>query len=60
MEFLLQLIAELFAGSPEEDKASVMEAVQAEETMVKNEEVPVLAEEQFEKTPNIFNVVQFY
>lgn len=60
MEFLLQLIAELFAGTPEEEKAIVMETVQAEETVVKNEEVPVLAEEQFEKAPNIFNVVQFH
>ncbi|GAO31756.1 hypothetical protein [Geofilum rubicundum] len=59
MEFLLQLIAELF-GAPEEEKATIMETVQAQETVVKNEEVPVLAEEQFEKTPNIFNVVQFH
>ncbi len=60
MEFLLQLIAELFAGAPEEEKANIIEAVQAEETVVKNEEVPVFAEEQFEKAPNIFNVVQFH
>ncbi len=60
MEFLLQLIAELFAGAPEEEKANIIEAVKTEETVVKNEEVPVFAEEQFEKAPNIFNVVQFH
>ena len=60
MEFLLQLIAELFAGSPEEEKISILETVQAEETVVKNEEVPKLAQEQLENSPNIFNVVQFH
>ncbi len=60
MEFLLQLIAELFAGSPEEERTNHIETLQAEETVLKNEEVPVLAEEQFEKAPNIFNVIQFH
>lgn len=60
MEFLLQLIAELFAGSPEEERANPIETLQAEETVLKKEEVPVFAEEQFEKAPNIFNVIQFH
>lgn len=61
MEFLLQLIAELFAGEPTEAQTPVMESVQNEETAVQvMEETPVTEPSINAKAPNFFNVIQFH
>jgi len=60
MEFLLQLIAELFGGSPEEANANIMETVDTEEIIIKNKEISAITEEETEEEINIFNLVQFH
>lgn len=57
MEFLLQLIAELFAGTPEEEKNMAMESTEAVATEAVKEET--IAAEAPEVSPNIFNVIHF-
>jgi hypothetical protein len=61
MEFLLQLIAELFAGSEELEQAPVMEVVEQEEVVADaKEEVQEVFGEPAVETANIFNVIQFH
>lgn len=57
MEFLLQLIAELFAGTPEDEKTIVNDFADSKAAAAKKtEEAPA---ELVENSPNIFNVIQF-
>lgn len=58
MEFLLQLIAELFAGTPEEEKNMAMEATEAVATEAVKEETSAV--ETPEVSTNIFNIIQFH
>ncbi len=57
MEFLLQLIAELFAGTPEDEKAIVQDL--ADSKAVASEKTQEAPAELLENSPNIFNVIQF-
>lgn len=57
MEFLLQLIAELFAGTPEDEQAIVKDL--ADLKVVASDKTQEAPAELLENTPNIFNVIQF-
>jgi hypothetical protein len=57
MEFILQLLAELFIPLEEEDKKAVMhQTTEADATEVG----PLLAEEQQLEDPNIFGIMEFH
>jgi len=59
MEFLLQLLAQLFAAPVEDTNQAVQETAKATEILQTEEEVEtVVAEEQME--PNLFNVMDFH
>jgi hypothetical protein len=59
MEFLLQLLAQLFAAPVEDTNQAVQETAKAAEILQAEEEVEtVVAEEQME--PNLFNVMDFH
>jgi hypothetical protein len=59
MEFLLQLLAQLFAAPVEDTNPAVQDVSAKAETVMSDEEVEaVVAEEQLE--PNLFNVMDFH
>jgi hypothetical protein len=59
MEFLLQLLAQLFAAPVEDTNQAVQETAKTAEILQTEEEVEtVVAEEQME--PNLFNVMDFH
>ena len=59
MEFLLQLLAQLFAAPVEDANQAVQETAKATEILQTEEEVEtVVAGEQME--PNLFNVMDFH
>jgi len=57
MEFILQLLAQLFAAPAEEHKTDIKEEVMQADK-VKTEVTADAAEEQLE--PNLFNVLDFH
>lgn len=59
MEFLLQLLAQLFSAPVEETNEVVKENVRASEVLQAEEKVEVVMEEE-QLEPNLFNVMDFH
>lgn len=59
MEFLLQLISEMFGTLPEEQQPSTVNTLAADQQKAAQEGLTANVETMAEEAPNIFSVVQF-